>query len=52
MAVLAKFFWPTRLIGRVHMGSDLRRFLAATGYPSEGLLAPRPADASKAGKDD
>lgn len=50
---LGKFLSPTRLIGRVHMGSDLRRFLAATGYLSEVLLnAPRPADASKAGKDD
>jgi len=49
---LAKFLSPTRLIGRVHMGSDLRRFLAATGYLSEVLLAPRAADASKAGKDD
>ena len=50
---LGKFLWLTRLIGRVHMGSDLRRFLAATGYLSEVLLAsPRPADASKAGKDD
>ncbi len=46
---LAKFLSPTRLIGRVHMGSDLRRFLAATGYLSEVLLAPRAADASKAG---
>ena len=50
---LGKFLSPTRLIGRVHMGSDLRRFLAATGYLSDVLLnAPRPADASKAGKDD
>jgi len=49
---LAKFLSPTRLIGRVHMGSDLRRFLAATRYLSEVLLPPRPADASKAGKDD
>lgn len=49
---LGKFLSPTRLIGRVHMGSDLRRFLAATGYLSEVLLPPRPADASKAGKDD
>ena len=50
---LGKFLWLTRLIGRVHMGSDLRRFLAATGYLSDVLLnAPRPADASKAGKDD
>lgn len=53
LVFLAKFLSPTRLIGRVHMGSDLRRFLAATGYLSEVLLAsPRPADASKAGKDD
>lgn len=49
---LSKFLSPTRLIGRVHMGSDLRRFLAATGYLSEVLLAPSVADASKAGKDD
>ena len=50
---LGKFLWLTRLIGRVHMGSDLRRFLAATGYLSEVLPnASRPADASKAGKDD
>jgi len=46
------FLWPTRLIGRVHMGSDLRRFLAATRYLSQVLLSPRPAGASKAGKDD
>lgn len=52
VAFLAKFLWLTRLIGRVHMGSDLRRFLAATRYLSEVLLPPRPADASKAGKDD
>lgn len=52
VAFLAKFLWLTRLIGRVHMGSDLRRFLAATRYLSQVLLAPRPADASKAGKDD
>ncbi|WP_411034374.1 serine/threonine protein phosphatase [Shinella sp. BYT-45] len=49
---LGKFLSPTRLIGRVHMGSDLRRFLAATRYLSQVLLPPRPADASKAGKDD
>lgn len=49
---LAKFLSTTRLIGRVHMGSDLRRFLAATRYLCEVLLPPRPADASKAGKDD
>ena len=49
---LGKFLSPTQLIGRVHMGSDLRRFLAATRYLSEALLPPRPADASKAGKDD
>lgn len=52
VAFLAKFLWLTRLIGRVHMGSDLRRFLAATRYLSQVLLASRPADASKAGKDD
>lgn len=53
LRLLSKFLSPTRLIGRVHMGSDLRRFLAATGYLSDVLLnAPRPADASKAGKDD
>ncbi|KNY18839.1 hypothetical protein AKG11_01705 [Shinella sp. SUS2] len=52
VAFLAKFLWLTRLIGRVHMGSDLRRFLAATRYLSQVLLPPRPADASKAGKDD
>ena len=52
VSFLAKFLWLTRLIGRVHMGSDLRRFLAATRYLSQVLLAPRPADASKAGKDD
>ncbi len=49
---LGKFLSPTRLIGRVHMGSDLRRFLAATRYLQGVLLSPRPADASKAGKDD
>jgi tRNA A-37 threonylcarbamoyl transferase component Bud32 len=49
---LGKFLSTTQLIGRVHMGSDLRRFLAATRYLSEALLPPRPADASKAGKDD
>ncbi|CAK7258772.1 MULTISPECIES: serine/threonine protein phosphatase [unclassified Shinella] len=52
VAFLAKFLWLTRLIGRVHMGSDLRRFLAATRYLSQVLLPPRAADASKAGKDD
>ena len=49
---LGKFLSPTRLIGRVHMGSDLRRFLAATRHLLEVLPPPRPADASKAGKDD
>ncbi|WP_337184542.1 serine/threonine protein phosphatase [Shinella sp.] len=49
---LGKFLWLTRLIGRVHMSSDLRRFLAATRYLSGALLPSRPADASKAGKDD
>jgi len=49
---LCKFLWLPRLIGRVHMSSDLRRFLAATRYLQGVLLSPRPADASKAGKDD
>ena len=52
VAFLAKFLWLTRLIGRVHMGSDLRRFLAATRYLSQVLPAPSPSGASKAGKDD
>ena len=39
---LGKFLSPTRLIGRVHMGSDLRRFLAATGYLSEVLSTSPP----------
>lgn len=40
VAFLAKFLWLTRLIGRVHMGSDLRRFLMATRYLSQVLPAP------------
>lgn len=52
VAFLAKFLWLARLIGRVHMGSDLRRFLAATRYLSQVLKPSRPAEASKAGKDD
>ncbi|WP_244480273.1 serine/threonine protein phosphatase [Rhizobium sp. Root1220] len=30
--VLGGFLWLARLIGRVHMGSDLRRFIVATSY--------------------
>lgn len=49
---LGKFLSLTRLIGRMHMGSDLQRFLAATRYLSRVCEIPRPAGASKAGKDD
>jgi len=30
---VAGFLWCARLIGRVHMGSDLRRFIVALSYP-------------------
>jgi tRNA A-37 threonylcarbamoyl transferase component Bud32 len=51
-AFLAKFLSLTRLIGRVHMGSDLRRFIAATHYLSQVFSNAGLNGASKAGKDD
>jgi len=35
---VAGFLWCARLIGRVHMGSDLRRFIVATSYPMHVLV--------------
>jgi tRNA A-37 threonylcarbamoyl transferase component Bud32 len=52
-SVLGVFLPLARLIGRLHMGSDLRRFIMATDYLKN---APQPDavtnDAGKAGNDD
>lgn len=47
----ARFLPAARLIGRVHMGSDLRRFIVATGY-LEKAVGQEKQPVGKAGKND
>ena len=53
IAVLGRFLPIVRLIGRVRMGSDLRRFILATEFLKNALESDAAPDgAGKAGKDD
>lgn len=53
IAVLSRFLPFVRLIGRVRMGSDLRRFILATEFLKTALETDAAPDgAGKAGKDD
>lgn len=53
IAVLGRFLPIVRLIGRVRMGSDLRRFILATEFLKNALESDAaPVGAGKAGKDD
>lgn len=53
IAVLGRFLPIVRLIGRVRMGSDLRRFILATEFLKTALETDvAPIGAGKAGKDD
>lgn len=53
IAVLGRFLPIVRLIGRVRMGSDLRRFILATEFLKTALETDAaPHGAGKAGKDD
>ena len=51
--ILGRFLPLARLIGRVHMGSDLRRFIVATDFLMNALKPDAvTTDAGKAGNDD
>lgn len=53
IAILGRFLPFVRLIGRVRMGSDLRRFILATEFLKTALETDAAPDrAGKAGKDD